>query len=311
MDHGSLASLPISVTSTAYTGTFTNAKPLMTGQRKLVVICYSSSSEYYGPTYSSTFVVSDSSTPYTGTVSGSTTTLSQGTSYTFTVQLYNQYNIPYTTATSIQMNLYGSSTGLLGGTTTASTDSLGYVSFSLSVKGSAGSYYLYPVISGTTILVRALTLTLSAATAATSLKISDPGPVLIGSPFSVKVTTYIGNYGSYTTSTSITMSLSSGSFDASSTVTSSTSSGSVTFSNLILSTSMSAGTYTLTATDSGGATATLDIEASFNSQVVISMSSEPYFLKTVGTYTYYVYLSTKPSGTVSISIASIAKHIEF
>lgn len=202
------------------------------------------------------------------------------------------------------MNLYGSSTGLLGGTTTASTDSLGYVSFSLSVKGSAGSYYLYPVISGTTILVRALTLTLSAATAATSLKISDPGPVLIGSPFSVKVTTYIGNYGSYTTSTSITMSLSSGSFDASSTVTSSTSSGSVTFSNLILSTSMSAGTYTLTATDSGGATATLDIEASFNSQVVISMSSEPYFLKTVGTYTYYVYLSTKPSGTVSISIAS-------
>ena len=304
IDGGSLqGTTATTLSTTSYAGAFgTDVKPMMAGYRKLAVQC-TDGTNYYGPAYSSTFSVLDLSTVYSAKVSGSTS-LTIGTTYSFSVQLYNKYENPHAEQLSITLNLCGSQYGKFIGTSSGTTNSEGLITFSLSLTGPSGSYYLYPVISGTTILVRALAVTLSAATYPTSLVSTKISNVAIGSPFSLTIKTYVGNGYLFTTSRTISLAISGGSFYTGVSTSRSTSSGSVTFSDLIIDPSSTAGTYTITASDSSGTSTSISFTASFSRNVVIKLNSEPYFLKTIGTYTYSIYLSSLPLSSVTVSISS-------
>ena len=306
MDEGSITGTLVATIESG-AASFASNKPLMAGERKLIVTGYTtSSSTTYAAVFSSSFIVTEQSSPTSVSVTGPTSSFAAGTSQTYTVSLYNLFDLPFTTATEITMNLYGGSiVAKLVGTTSVTTSSVGVATFSLIIDGAAGTYYMYPSISGTTLLVKALSVTVTAATAPTSVGISDPGIVGIGVPFAVTVTLYVGEYSVYSASRSVTISLSSGASFTGSTTTATTSSGTYTFSSLLISTSTSEGTYTLTATDTTASISnSIDITVEKQTTLMFSLSSEPYLLKTAGTYTYTLYLSSKPSSTVTVTIAS-------
>ena len=281
-----------------------DVKPLMAGTRQLIVITSSTASVPYNPVFSNTFVVTEQSSPTSGEVTGSTS-ISPGTSYTFKVNLYNAYYLPYTTITSVSLLLFGGSNkASLKGTATQKTSNEGLASFTLSIDGLGGTYYLYPKIENTNLMIKPLVLTLSSPTSPTSIEISIPPIVGLGSQFSVTTTLYVGQYSLLSASRSVTLSISPGSF-YSSTLTGSTISGVYTFNNLKISTSSVLGEYTLTATDtSSGVYSTVTFEVEYVNTLKFSLPSEPYFLKTVGTYTYSLYLSSQPTANVVVSIAS-------
>jgi hypothetical protein len=306
MDNGSLAGTTVtSISSTLGTASFgSDVKPLMAGTRQLIVFTASTVATPYNPVFSNTFVVNEQSSPTSGEVTG-TASISPSTSYTFKVNLYNAYYLPYTTITSVSLHLYGGSNkAVLIGTTTQKTSSEGLATFTLSLDGLGGTYYLYPKIENTNLMIKPLTLTVSSPTSPTSIIITIPPIVGLGSQFSVTTTLYVGQYSLLSTSRSITLSISPGSF-YSSTTTASTVSGTYTFNNLKISTSSPIGTYTLTATDtSSSIQSSVTFEVEYGSSLKFNLPSEPYFLKTVGTYTYSLYLSSQPTANVVVNIAS-------
>lgn len=284
------------MTLSAGQATFSALNPLTLGTRYLIAMATS-----YDPVVSSSFTVLEQSAPYKAEVAGSTT-FNAAVSQTFTVTLYNSADLPYTTAVSITMNLYGTdNTASITGITTATSSTVGQASFPLSIDRT-GTFYLYPTIAGSTLMTKALSVTVTGTTTPTSVKVSNPGTIGIGKLFSVTVTLY--NVLS-STSVSVTLSLSPGSLSGtvSSSVTAASNAQTIIFSNIWISPSSSAGTFTITAT-AGSVTGTASFTGKITSEIYLSLPSEPYFLKSVGTYTYSVKLSTVPLDTVNIAIAS-------
>ena len=250
---------------------------------------------------SSTFTVAELSTPYSVSVSGSAS-ITVSTLTTYTVTLLNLLGVAYTSSVSATMNLYGSdNTATLGGTTTVSSTTSGIATFSISISR-VGNFYLYPTVSGSTLVEQSLYVTVT-ATIPTSLTLTNPGTVGIGKTFSVTVTLIAGTNNVISLATSITLALSPGTLSGYSAT--STSAGTVTFSGLYIATSSSTGTQTLTASSATYALLTsVTFSATITSTLIFTMTSEPYVLATAGTYVYSLYLSTAPLSIVTVTLTS-------
>ena len=295
MDSGTLAGT-VSATTSSGVATFSSLKPLFTGTRYLIALSTS-----YDPVISTTFTVTEQSSPFSAIVSGSATA-TVGSANSYTVLLQNSYDVYYTNAVSVTMNLYGSdTTAVLQGTNPITSSSLGIATFSLSISR-VGTFYLYPTVSGTTLMERALVVTVSNSGTPTSLGLTNPGSVGLGKTFSVTVSLYEGNNNIVSVSTAVTLTLSPGTLNGYS--SSPTTAGVVTFSGLYIS-STTPTSYTLTASASAySLTKSVTFSASITSQLVFTMTSEPYFLKSVGTYTYTLSLTTAPQSTVTVALVS-------